>query len=65
MTSELSRAISELDEAEGALDVAMSALQVAPRAQKQGISAALEQALERLRAARAELTALERTAKGE
>lgn len=60
---ELSHALSELETAERALAVAMSALEVAPRAQKISISGALEQALERLRSARADLHALEELAK--
>lgn len=56
---ELSRALSEMEAAEAALEVAMSELQVAPRAEKVAISAVLEQALERLRSARAELRSFE------
>lgn len=56
---ELSRALSEMEAAERALEVAMSELEVAPRAQKVAISAVLEQALDRLRSARAELHLLE------
>lgn len=58
-TQELARALAELDAAERALGTAMSVLEVAPRARKVAISAALEQALDRLRSARAELHALE------
>jgi hypothetical protein len=48
-----------MEAAEAALEVAMSELQVAPRAEKVAISAVLEQALERLRSARAELRSFE------
>ncbi len=63
-TQELSRALAELDAAERALGTALSVLEVAPRAQKVAISTAHEQALDRLRSARAELHVLEGNAPG-
>jgi hypothetical protein len=55
----LLRARSEMEAAGRALEAAMSWLEVAPKADKVAISAPLEQALERLRAARSDLFALE------
>jgi hypothetical protein len=50
---------SEMDAAGSALDLAMSLIEAAPRADKVAVSGALEQALERLRSARAALDLLE------
>lgn len=49
----------EIEAAEHALDLAISSLQRAPRSDKVTVSTSLEQALERLRTALAELAALE------
>jgi hypothetical protein len=48
-----------MDQAERALDLALSLIEVAPRADKVAISAAVEQAIERLRTARSELSSIE------
>ena len=56
---ELAHARSEMDQAERALDLALSLIEVAPRADKVAISAAVEQAIERLRTARSELSSIE------
>jgi len=55
----LGLARAEVEAAGCALDAAMSWLEVAPRADKVAISASLEQAFDRLRAARFELASLE------
>jgi hypothetical protein len=57
---QLELARSEIDAAERALELAMSLLELAPRADKVTVSNPLEQALDRLRAARAGLTDLEK-----
>lgn len=50
---------SELDAAESALEQVINQIQVAPRADKVAVSSAIEQALERLHAARVALDALD------
>jgi hypothetical protein len=55
----LAQARSEVEVAWQALEVAMSQVRAAPRSEKVTISSTLEQAFERLRIARDELTKLE------
>ena len=55
----LALARSEMEAAGRALEAAMSLIEVAPRADKVAVSGALEQALDRLRAAYAALGSLE------
>lgn len=49
-----------VEEAEAELERALSELRIAPRAEKTSVSAALESALSRVRAARASVVAAER-----
>jgi hypothetical protein len=48
----------EIESAEKALEAAMRLVELAPRSEKVTISASLEQALDRLRAAKADLATL-------
>ncbi len=57
--SNLEDARNDVEQAEAKLEAALAGLRVLPRAEKVAVSCAIEEALDRLRAARAKLTAAE------
>lgn len=63
--STLDDARTDVEQAEARLEAVLAELRVAPRAEKVGVSRAIEEALERLRNARAKLSVAEITRAGD